>query len=247
MTLFLGTFVDTPDDPFTGGELRVLTDGAVLVRDGVILERGQAGDLRSQHPGEPVVDLTGGLVLPGFVDTHVHFPQVRIIGALGMPLLDWLEQRALPEEARLADASYADRVATEFLSGITSAGTTTALVFGAHFAPAVDVLFSRAAEAGLRMTSGLVVSDRILRPDLLTVPETAYDEGLTLAKRWHGIGRSRYAVIPRFSLSCSDALLESSAALLDAVEGAWFTSHINENLTEVATVSDLFTDCDHYL
>ncbi len=247
MTLFVGTFIDTPDDPFRGGALRVSTDGALLVRDEVIVARGTVARLRAEHPDEVVVDLTGGLVLPGFVDTHVHFPQVRMIGALGMPLLDWLEHCALPEEARLADTAYADEVASEFVSGLTGAGTTTALVFGAHFAPAVDTLFSRAAEVGLRMTSGLVVSDRILRPDLLTVPQTAYDEGLELAKRWHGVGRNRYAVIPRFSLSCSDELLASSAALLDAVEGAWFTSHINENLTEVATVCELFDDCDHYL
>lgn len=247
MTLFVGTFIDTPDDPFRGGVLRVSTDGAVLVRDEVIVARGTAEGLRAEHPDEAVIDLTGGLVLPGFVDTHVHFPQVRMIGALGMPLLDWLEHSALPEEARLADTTYADEVATEFVSGLTAAGTTTALVFGAHFAPAVDVLFSRAAEVGLRMTSGLVVSDRILRPDLLTVPQTAYDQGLELAKRWHGVGRNRYAVIPRFSLSCSDELLASSAALLDAVEGSWFTSHINENLAEVATVCELFDDCDHYL
>ncbi|MEO6510169.1 MAG: guanine deaminase [Nocardioides sp.] len=247
MTLFVGTFIDTPDNPFRGGVLRVSTDGAVLVRDEVIVARGTAEGLRAEHPDEAVIDLTGGLVLPGFVDTHVHFPQVRMIGALGMPLLDWLEHSALPEEARLADTTYADEVATEFVSGLTAAGTTTALVFGAHFAPAVDVLFSRAAEVGLRMTSGLVVSDRILRPDLLTVPQTAYDQGLELAKRWHGVGRNRYAVIPRFSLSCSDELLASSAALLDAVEGSWFTSHINENLAEVATVCELFDDCDHYL
>ena len=247
MTLFLGTFLDTPDDPFAGGALRVSSDGAVLVRDGVIVERGAAGALRPAHPEEDVVDLRGGLVVPGFVDTHVHFPQVRMIGALGMPLLDWLEHSALPEEARLADTAYADAVATEFLSGLTSAGTTTALVFGAHFGSAVDVLFTRAAEVGLRMTTGLVVSDRILRPDLLTTPQTAYDEGLALAKRWHDVGRNRYAVIPRFSLSCSDGLLESSAALLDAVEGSWFTSHINENLAEVAMVCDLFDDCRDYL
>ena len=124
-----------------------------------------------------MVDLTAGLVLPGFVDTHVHFPQVRIIGALGMPLLDWLERSALPEEARLADVDYARDVARDFLTGLVRAGTTTALVFGAHYPAAVDVLFSEASQRGVRVTAGLVVSDRVLRDDLLTTPERAYDEG----------------------------------------------------------------------
>jgi guanine deaminase len=247
MTLFRGTFLDTPDDPFTGGTLRAEADGAVLVRDGVILERGEYAVVRRAHPDEAVVDLTDGLVLPGFVDAHVHFPQVRMIGALGMPLLDWLERSALPEEALLADPDYASGVAGDFLDGLTSAGTTTALVFGAHFAPAMDVLFAQAAQRGLRITSGLVVSDRILRPDLLTSPQQGYDEGRALAQRWHGVGRNRYAVIPRFSLSCTDDMLASCAALQADIEGSFFTSHINENLAEVAAVCNLFEQCDDYL
>jgi guanine deaminase len=247
MTIFMGTFLDTPDDPFSGAPLRAAADSALLVRGGVIVEQASAARLRAAHPDEEVVDLSVGLALPGFVDTHVHFPQTRMIGALGMPLLEWLERSALPEEARLADAGYAAEVAVEFLDGLVAAGTTTALVFGAHFPAAVDALFARAAQTGLRVTSGLVVSDRILRPDLLTSPKAAYDDGLALAGRWHGIGHNRYAVIPRFSLSCTEDLLDSCAALLDDVPGSWFTSHINENVAEVATVRDLFEGCDDYL
>jgi guanine deaminase len=247
MTLFRGTFLDTPEDPFAGGTLRAELDGGVLVRDGVIAEYGGFATLRRSHPDEALVDLTGGLVLPGFVDTHVHFPQVRMIGALGMPLLDWLEQSALPEEALLVDPGYARGVAADFLDGLAAAGTTTALVFGSHFAPAMDELFAQAARRGLRITSGLVVSDRILRPDLLTSPQKGYDEGRALAERWHGVGRTRYAVIPRFSLSCTEEMLASCAALQADVEGSYFTSHINENLTEVAAVCDLFEQCDDYL
>ena len=246
MTLFRGTVLDTPDNPFKGGTLRAVVDAGLLVREGVVTERGDFADLRSQHPDEDVVDLSGGLVLPGFVDTHVHFPQVRAIGGLGLPLLDWLEQCALPEEARLADLDYAESVAGEFVSGLARAGTTTALVFGAHFAPAVDALFTEAARVGLRVTSGLVVSDRLLRPELLTTPQRSYDEGKALADRWHGVGRSRYAVIPRFSLSCSNELLDSCRALQKDVDGSWFTSHINENTREIATVARLF-DLSHYL
>lgn len=238
MTIFRGTFLDTPDDPFTGGGLRVL-DGALLVSEGEILARGALAELRRDHPAHDVVDLGGGLVLPGFVDTHVHFPQVRVIGGLGMPLLDWLDHCALPEEARMAEPAYAGEVAAEFVRGLVSAGTTSALVFGAHFAPAVDALFAEAGRAGVRVTSGLVVSDRELRPDLLTTPDRACAESMALADRWHRRGRSRYAVTPRFSLSASDALLAACGEVLSAVPGALFTSHLNENACEIARVAEL--------
>jgi guanine deaminase len=240
VTTFRGTFLDVPRSPFTGGHVRADADLALVVEDGVIVAR---------EPYEPsihtdVVDLREGLVLPGLVDTHVHFPQVRAIGGLGMPLLDWLERCALPEEARLADPSYAALVARELVSGLVEAGTTTALVFGSHFAPAVDALFTEATRVGLRITSGLVLSDRVLREDLFTTPDRAYDEGLELAKRWHGQGRTRYAVTPRFSLSCSDALLESAGGLLADGADLWFTSHLNENIEEIEGVRQLF-GCDY--
>ncbi|MGH2871773.1 MAG: amidohydrolase family protein, partial [Solirubrobacteraceae bacterium] len=228
--IFRCRVLDTPEDPFHGGRLRVETDaGLYVTAEGQIADRGAYEDVRARHPTDPVHDLTDGLLLPGFVDTHVHFPQARIIGALGMPLLEWLDRCALPEEARLADLGYARAVASEFVSGLVAAGTTTALVFGAHFAPAVDALFEAAARVGLRITSGLVVSDRLVRPDLRTTVQRAYDDGLALATRWHGSGRSRYAVMPRFALSCSDELLASCAALHAAVPGSWITSHLNEN------------------
>ncbi|MFY9934321.1 MAG: amidohydrolase family protein [Streptosporangiaceae bacterium] len=137
MTLFAGTIVDTPGDPFRGdpaGALAADQDGVLLVRDGVIRARGTLAALRAEFPAEPVTRLDGGLLVPGFVDTHVHFPQVRAIGGLGMSLLDWLEQCALPEEAKFADRDYAHAVAAEFLDGLIVSGTTSALVFGSHFA-----------------------------------------------------------------------------------------------------------------
>ncbi|MEP6799281.1 MAG: guanine deaminase, partial [Lapillicoccus sp.] len=183
----------------------------------------------------------------GLVDTHVHYPQVRAIGGLGMPLLDWLDRCALPEEARLADPGYAATLAREFVSSLVQAGTTTALVFGSHFAGAVDALFAEVSRVGLRVTSGLVVSDRILRPDLLSTPQRTYDEGRALAERWHGTGRTRYAVTPRFSLSSTDDLLDACAALTKDVSGVWFTSHLNENLAEIEEVARLFSGSVDYL
>ncbi len=247
MTVYRATVLDTPESPFTGGTLRADHDAGLAVEGGVLVDRGPYERVRAARPDAEVVDLTGGVLLPGLVDTHVHFPQVRVIGGLGRPLLEWLDGCALPEEARMADAAYAAAVAEEFLDGLTRAGTTSALVFGAHFAPAVDAFFERAATSGLRITAGLVVSDRMLRPDLATTPERAHADGLALARRWHGKERLRYAVTPRFSLSTTPGLLESCGALLDDVEGAVFTSHVNENRAEIDTVAGLFPDHDHYV
>ncbi|KQZ89496.1 guanine deaminase [Phycicoccus sp. Root563] len=241
MTLYRARIVDTPSDPFAGGALRAEEDGGLVVDEsGLIVARGSFAEVRAEHPDEVVIELPGGMLLPGLVDTHVHYPQVRVIGGLGMPLLDWLDQCALPEEARLADVAYAKGVARDFVTGLVDAGTTTALVFGSHFATAVDSMFAAADVAGLRVTTGLVVSDRSLRPELLSTPDRAYDEARGLAERWHGHGRLRYAVTPRFSFSASDAMLESCAATFKEVQGSWFTSHVNENLFEVAEVRRLF-------
>lgn len=249
MTLYRAMVVDTPIDPFTGSPvdcLRVDEDGGLLVRDGVIVARGTYATLRATHADDPVVELSGGLLVPGFVDTHVHYPQVRAIGGLGRPLLEWLETCALPEESRLVDPAYAAEVATEFLDGLVRSGTTSALVFGSHFTEAMDGFFGLADQSGLNISAGLVVSDRVLRADLLCSPEDAYANSCALIERWHGRGRLRYAVTPRFSLSTSDEVLAICGELM-TTDGVWFTSHINENLAEVATVAGLFPTARDYL
>ena len=246
MTLYAGTIVDTPGDPFDGDPADALAEtGALLVRDGIICARGTLAALRAEHPSEPVTQLPGGMLVPGFIDTHVHFPQIRAIGGLGMSLLDWLERCALPEESKLVDQAYAREVASEFLDGLLASGTTSALVFGSHFAAAMDELFTAAAQRGLNITSGLVLSDRILRPDLLRTPQAALADSTDLIDRWHDRGRLRYAVTPRFSLSASNEMLAVCAQLLD--RGVWFTSHVNENVAEVATVAGLFPGAQHYV
>jgi guanine deaminase len=236
----------TPRDPFERDDaLETFDDGAVAFDGETIVATGEYAQVRREFADAEVLDRRDCLLLPGLVDTHVHFPQVGVIGAMGLQLLDWLAERTLPEEARMADVAYARRTAERFVRALAHNGTTSALVFGAHFAGAQEALFEAAERRGLRIASGLVVSDRNLRPDLEVTPEEAYERSVALRDRWHGHGRLRYAVTPRFSVSCTEAMLDACRALL--ADGVLFTSHINENPGEIDFVRELFPAARDYL
>ena len=238
----------TPRNPFLDEHaLQEISDGAVAFADGRIVACGSWGEVRDQCADAEVLDARGAILLPGFVDCHVHFPQLRTIGALGLGLMEWLESVALPEEARLAEQSYATAVAAEFVRALAMNGTTTALVFGSHFPGAQEALFEAASAAGLRVASGLVVSDRGLLPELQISPEAAYERSRGLIERWHGRGLTRYAISPRFSVSCSEAMLEVCGALARSVPGLLFTTHLNETPSEVELVASLFPWARDYL
>jgi guanine deaminase len=238
----------TPRNPFRdSAALQCYEDGALLVVEGRIAACGDYGSLRDAHPQVPAVDLRGGFLLPGFIDTHIHFPQLRVLGSLGRSLMDWLEHCALPEEARMADHSHACRIARGFVHALASHGTTTAAVFGAHFAPATAALFEAVETAGLRIVAGQVLSDRRLRPELLQTPERAYRESTLLIERFHRRERSLYAVTPRFALSTSEAMLEVCQTLLREHQGLLLQTHLNENIQEIADVARLFPWASDYL
>jgi guanine deaminase len=238
-----------PRDPFAepDGALEAFPDGGLAFADGRILATGDFSEVRRDHPDAELIDANDALLVPGLVDTHVHWPQLHIVGGMGLELLDWLDRRALPAEAQLADASHARALARDFVRGLAANGTTTALVFGSHFAEAQEAFFEAAAASGLRIASGLVVSDRHLRPELHRTPDDAYSAARQLAGRWHGRGLLRYAVTPRFSLSCSDAMLEACGALAADLGDGLVTSHINENAEEVRRVAELFPSAGDYL
>jgi guanine deaminase len=238
----------TPRNPFHEScALESFSDGGLLIAGGRIADCGDYAALRDVHPNARTRDLRGGFLLPGFIDTHLHFPQVRVLGGLGYTLLDWLEQHTLPEEAKFGDPGYARAVAAEFVHALASHGTTTALVFGSHFAPATEILFEAAARAGLRIISGLVISDRLLRPELHVDAETAYQASSQLIRRFHGKEKSLYAVTPRFALSTSESLLEVCQTLLAEHSGLRLQTHINENRQEVEEAGRLFPWAPDYL
>ena len=238
----------TPGNPFaeTGG-LEAFGDGGLAIAEGRVVACGDYREIAATHPHAAVRDLRGGYLIPGLIDTHVHFPQVRVLGGLGYTLQDWLEQRALPEEARLADPGYAATIAREFLDALVSHGTTTAMVFGSHFAGAMEVFFTLAEQSGLRICSGLVLSDRALLPELRISPEAAYRESRALIERFHGKGRLLYAVTPRFALSASEEMLKMCGAMLGEDVSLRFTTHINENMREIEEVARLFPNARDYL
>lgn len=247
--LLRGTVAHVPRDPFAHGPVALAgwEDGAVAVAGGRVVDVGDWVDVRARHPDAPVDDRRGAWLLPGFVDAHVHYPQVGVIGGLGPRLLEWLAHRTWPHEARFADAAFARAEARRFLGLLARNGTTTALVFGAHQAVAMEAFFAEAAASGLRITAGLAVGDVGLPDALVTTPELAYEEARFLARRWHGRGRLRYAVTPRFAVSSSAALLDACGAVAAEVPGAWATSHLNETPEEIAVVRARFPAADDYL
>jgi guanine deaminase len=239
--LFRATLFHTPANPFREeGALHSYADGGLLVRDGRIVASGDFDAVRRADPDAAIVDWRGGVLLPGLVDAHVHYPQLPIIGRIGRTLLEWLEQVALPEEARMAEERYAVECARRFITTLAAHGTTTALVFGAHFAAATAALFEAAGETGLRIISGLVLSDRFLLPPLLQSVECAYRDSTELIRRFHGRGRLLYAVTPRFALSTSDAMLDMCQTLLREHQELRVQSHVNESLDEVRMVAEQF-------
>jgi guanine deaminase len=243
VNIIRGSIFHTPRNAFHHADALVsYEDGALVIDQGRIVDCGDYAGIAPLHPNVAVRDLRPGFILPGFIDTHIHYPQTRIIGSLGLDLLDWLEQFALPEEARFIDDTYAATVAREFVSALAAHGTTTALVFGSHFAHAVACLLNEAQQHGLRIFSGLVMADRNLRPDLQQTPKAAYDTARTLIAQF-----PNYVITPRFALSCSEEMLETCGILLREHPGLLFTTHINENPREIAEVLRQFPQATDYL
>ena len=155
-TILRARVAHTPRDPFTTSDaLETFDDGAVAFADGTIIATGPHDAVAEAHPGAEIIDRRDCVLIPGMVDTHVHYPQIPVIGAMGLELLEWLAQRTLPEEAKMADVAHATKAAERFTRLLAGNGTTSALVFGSHFPQAQNALFEAADRSGLRIASGL--------------------------------------------------------------------------------------------
>lgn len=237
-------------DPFVVGTDAVWqeADGLLLCRNGVIEAVGAWRELRDCIPaGVPVVHYPDALIVPGFIDCHVHYVQTGIIGAFGEELLEWLQRHVFPAECRFADKGYATEVAELFCAQLLRNGTTSALVFAATFPASVDALFEVAERRGMRIIAGKVLMDRNAPEALLDTVQQGYDDSAALIGRWHGRGRLGYAITPRFALSSTPAQLEAAGALWKAYPDAWVHTHLSENKNEVQAVAECFPERASYL
>jgi guanine deaminase len=247
---FRGIVADLTDDPARVGDaaLRCFDDGLLVLADGLVTAAGPAADLLPTLPaGTDVLDYRGKLIVPGFVDTHVHFAQADIIAAHGEQLLEWLERYAFPAERRFADRDHARDAADFFVTELLRNGTTTALAFATVHPHSVDALFEAARARGARMIAGKVMMDRNCPEFLRDTAESSYEDSLALIERWHGAGRLLYAVTPRFAPTSTERQLEFAGRLLDEHPDVYLQTHVAENRAEVAWVAELFPWSRSYL
>lgn len=245
-----GSFLDFVDDPFYVSEaesVRYIADGLLVLEDGKVKELGSYESLQAQYAGVSVTAYPEMLIMPGFIDTHIHFPQTGIIAAYGEQLLEWLNKYIFPTESKFKDQAYAEEVAAIFLDELLKNGTTTALVFAAVFPESVDAFFAQAEQRNLRMVAGKVMMDRNA-PDFITdTAETSYQDSKQLIEKWHKRGRLRYAVTPRFAPTSTKEQLRLAGQLLQEFPDVLMHTHISENINEVSWVKELFPDCQGYL
>ncbi|SDS15269.1 guanine deaminase [Pseudomonas oryzae] len=225
-----------------------IADGLLVVADGKVREIGPAAELLAALPaGTALTEYPDALIVPGFVDTHIHFPQVGVVASYGTQLLDWLETYTFPAEARFADPAHAREQAAFFLRELLRNGTTTALVFCSVHPQSVDAFFEEAARLGLRMIAGKVLMDRNAPAELSDSAASGYDESRALIERWHGKGRLHYAVTPRFAATSTPEQLDLAARLLREYPGLYLHTHLAENHAEIEWVRELFPARSGYL
>jgi guanine deaminase len=222
-------------------------DGILVVEGDRIAALGPAETLLPSLGEIELIEYQDALITPGFIDTHIHFPQTGMVGAYGEQLLDWLNNYTFPCESQFADPAHAAQVAEIFLAELLRNGTTTALVFASVHPQSVDALFSAAERLNLRLISGKVMMDRNA-PDYLTdTPDSSYADSKALIERWHGKGRLHYAVTPRFAPTSSPEQLALAGQLLGEHADLYLQTHISENVKEVEWVKALFPERSNYL
>ncbi|WP_281825754.1 guanine deaminase [Jannaschia rubra] len=249
-TLLLGQTLAFAADPFAtppADAARHDARGAVAVDAGWITDTGTADDLRARHPQAQVIDHGDALILPGFVDAHVHYPQTAIIASWGKRLIDWLNTYTFPEEARFGDPDHAREIAERYLDLVLANGTTSVSSYCTIHPESVDAIFDAADARGMAVWAGKTCMDRNAPDDLRDTAQSAHDDSAALLAKWHGKGRASYVITPRFAPTSTPEQLSALGALWAEHPDCLMQTHLSEQTDEIAWVGDLFPDARDYL
>ena len=223
-------------------------DGLLVIENGYVQACGEAQKLLKNLAKDcEIKEHKNALITPGFVDTHVHFPQCEVIASYGEQLLEWLETYTFPAEQQFDNYEYASKIAQFFLDQLIANGTTTALVFATVHPESVDAFFTEAQARNLRMICGKVMMDRNAPNALLDTAESSYQQSRVLIEKWHKKDRLRYAVTPRFAPTSTTEQLQMAERLLKEYPDVHFQTHLSENKKECDWVSELFPQQKNYL
>lgn len=240
--------IENPTDVGSEKAFEYYPDGILVVTDGIISAIGHASEILLELPNSMDIEHhPEALIIPGFIDTHIHYPQSDMIASYGEQLLDWLNHYTFPEESKFSDKEYARDVADRFLKELLRNGTTTALVFGTVHKQSVDAFFEATESLDLRMICGKVMMDRHAPDDLTDTPESSYQDSKALIETWHEKGRLHYAVTPRFAPTSTSEQLSAAGKLLTEYDNLYLHTHLSENVQECEWVQALFPESKHYL
>lgn len=222
-------------------------DGAILVRGGRVAAIGAAADVLPLAPEAEVIDHRPHLILPGFIDTHIHMPQAQIIGSWGAQLLDWLNTYTFPAESKFADPAHAARIAGAFLDLLLAHGTTTAVAYCSSHPASVDAYFTAAEARGMRVLGGKVMMDRNCPEGVRDTAQSSYDDSKALIGLWHGRGRASYVITPRFAITSTPAQMAMAQAVVAEHPDLHVQTHLSENRDEIDYTLSLYPAARDYL
>ncbi|MBL0374587.1 guanine deaminase [Rhizobium sp. KVB221] len=241
------TFVDEPQGIDDTASYRYFEDGAVFVRTGKVAAIGDYSDVRKHLAADvKIADHRPHLVLPGLIDTHLHYPQTQAIASYGAQLLEWLNTYIFVEEQKLAGPEHAAFIAGRFMDELLSNGTTTAVAYCSVHTQSVDAYFTAAEQRGMLMVGGKVMMDRNAPEALRDTPLQGYDETKRLIDKWHGRGRALYAISPRFAITSTPEQMDMSRALVREHPDCYVQTHLSENKDEIAFATSLYPDAKDY-
>jgi guanine deaminase len=247
--LILGQTLSFTGNPFELGPDAAQHEvhGAVAITNGKITAVGPADQMKATHTQAEITDMGDHLLMAGFVDAHVHYPQTAIIASWGKRLIDWLNTYTFPEESRFGDPAYATDIANKYCDFALANGTTTAASFCTIHPESVDAYFTAAATRNMRMVGGKTCMDRNSPDNLRDTAQSAYDDSKTLIDRWHEQGRATYAITPRFSPTSTNDQLAALGGLWSERPTCLMQTHLSEQHEEIAWVKDLFPNARDYL